>query len=69
MQREVGRVGFCYGQDRVRAELTYKVPLPVGDVAADVASLLVVQLQVDLGKERKCYTATRKRVKEAHTVN
>ena len=30
--------------------LTYEIPLPIGDVAADVSAVLVVQLQVDLRK-------------------
>lgn len=62
----VGRV-----RARAWAELTYKVPLPVGDVAADVASLLVVELQVDLGRETQRYTSARNmvRVKEAHRMN
>lgn len=47
-------VGWCLGK-RDAAGLTYKIPLPVGDVVADVASLLVVQLQVDLGRETHSY--------------
>ena len=40
--------------------LTYEVPLPVGDVAADVSTKLVVQLQVDLRKEMLRYTVITK---------
>lgn len=40
--------------------LTYEVPLPVGDVSADVAALLVVQLQVNLRRETLRYIEFRK---------